>query len=369
MAAPLEIYAGPSALATLKQHGFYPLLFKYFLGASGGPKWFVLTGLDRVIFPEWFQRRGGQVHVIGSSAGAFRAACFVQNDPLKAINRLAHCYANTTYPNKTNEFDISNSAKRIINNMLGRDGIMNVLTNERFKLHVFVARCHGMMENQGRLAQLGGLTMAASGNAINRRHLQQQFTRFIFSAPKSRFEINDPYDLMTEHLELGYNNVKDVLLASGSIPVIMRGVEHIVDAPAGVYRDGGIIDYHFDLNFGPEPGLVLYPHFYPRPITGWFDKGMKGRLPHASSYDNTVMLVPSAEFIDSLPFKKIPDRKDFKKMDDKTRINYWETVIQESDRLGDYFMQITEDQSIVDLIKPLPFDCFPSAKKSKLSAV
>ncbi|MCW8090639.1 patatin-like phospholipase family protein [Alteromonas sp. ASW11-130] len=356
-------------MTALKRHGFYPLLFKYFLGASGGPKWFVLTGLDRVIFPEWFQRRGGQVQVIGSSAGAFRAACFVQHDPLRAINKLAHSYANTTYPKKTNEFDISRSAKKIINNMLGGDGIMDVLTNERFKLHVVIAKCHGMMENQGRLAQLGGLTMAASANTINRRYLQQQFTRYIFSAPKSKFEINDPYNLETERLEFGYNNVKDVLLASGSIPVIMRGVEHIVDAPVGVYRDGGIIDYHFDLSFGPEPGLVLYPHFYPRPITGWFDKGLKKRWPHASSYANTVMLVPSAEFVNSLPFSKIPDRKDFKKMDDKTRISYWETVIQESDKLGEYFMKITEDQSIVDLIKPLPFECLPSPKINELSAV
>ena len=28
MTAPLNIYAGPGALATLKEHGFYPLLFK-----------------------------------------------------------------------------------------------------------------------------------------------------------------------------------------------------------------------------------------------------------------------------------------------------------------------------------------------------
>ncbi|MCW8108794.1 patatin-like phospholipase family protein [Alteromonas ponticola] len=369
MAAPLDIYAGPSAMAALKQHGFYPLLFKYFLGASGGPKWFVLTGLDRVIFPAWFQRRGGQVQVIGSSAGAFRAACFVQDNPLAAINRLAHIYANTTYPKKTNESDVSRSAKQIIHDMLGPEGVMNVLTNERFKLHVFVAKCHGMMKNHGRLAQLGGLTMAASGNAIHRRYLQQQFSRFIFSAPHSKFDITDPYDLKTEHLEFSENNVKDVLLASGSIPIIMQGVEHIQDAPAGVYRDGGIIDYHFDLHFGPEPGLVLYPHFYPRPVTGWFDKGLKGRWPHANSYDNTVMLVPSADFVNALPFNKIPDRSDFKKMNDQTRITYWETVIQESDRLGEYFMKITEDQSIVDLIKPLPFNCLPLVKETKLTTV
>ena len=107
MTAPLNIYAGPGALATLKENGFYPLLFNYFLGASGGPKWFVLAGLDRVLFPEWFDTRGGQVQVIGSSAGAFRAACAVQNDPLAAINRLAEHYSTTVYSKKPTANEIT----------------------------------------------------------------------------------------------------------------------------------------------------------------------------------------------------------------------------------------------------------------------
>ena len=46
----LEIYAGESALKTIKEKGFSPDLFTSFLGASGGPKWFALFGLDKYIF-------------------------------------------------------------------------------------------------------------------------------------------------------------------------------------------------------------------------------------------------------------------------------------------------------------------------------
>ncbi|QJR79664.1 patatin-like phospholipase family protein [Alteromonas pelagimontana] len=357
MAAPLDIYAGPGALATLRQHGFYPLLFNYFLGASGGPKWFVLAGLDRVLFPEYFQRRGGQIQIIGSSAGAFRAACMVQQDPLRAINRLADVYAHTVYSRKPTSKEITDSAKHLVNHLLGEDGIMDLLTNERFKAHIFAARCHGIMESAGRMSQLSGLAMSGAANALHRKHLQRYYSRSVFSAPDSRLSIDDPYHLKTELLELGYNNVKDALLASGAIPVVIDGVEKIVAAPPGVYRDGGIIDYHFDLKFGPEPGLVLYPHFYPHAVPGWFDKGLKKRLPHASSYDNVVMLVPSAEFVASLPYSKIPDRKDFDKLNEKARIRYWEQVLQESDRLGEYFMKITADGTVMDKIKPLPFTC------------
>ena len=67
------------------------------------------------------------------------------------------------------------------------------------------------------------------------------------------------------------------------------------------------------------------------------------------------MLVPSAKFVASLPYGKIPDRKDFEQLDATTRIKYWQTVLQETDRLGEYFMKIASDGSIVDKIKPLPF--------------
>ena len=36
-------------------------------------------------------------------------------------------------------------------------------------------------------------------------------------------------------------------MASGSIPIVMKRVRNISCAPKGIYRDGGLIDYHFDL--------------------------------------------------------------------------------------------------------------------------
>ncbi len=50
----LEIYAGETALKTIKEKGFSPEIFSNFLGASGGPKWFVLYGLDKYFFGDFF---------------------------------------------------------------------------------------------------------------------------------------------------------------------------------------------------------------------------------------------------------------------------------------------------------------------------
>ncbi|NVK55440.1 MAG: patatin-like phospholipase family protein [Alteromonadaceae bacterium] len=354
---PLNIYAGPSAMRRIEQEGFRAGLFSHVLGASGGPKWFVLAGIDRVLFPEFFANSTKPMNVIGSSVGAFRAACYVQQDPLAAINRLAECYSETVYSAKPKATEITTKARELIDYVMGPEGVMDVLTNQRVKLHVIAARCHGLMQHYGRYRQMVGLGLSAAANAMKRQWLQKLYTRSVFFAPNSKLTITDPYHLATEFIELGYNNIKDALLASGSIPLVLTGVEHVVAAPVGMYRDGGIIDYHFDLSFGPDKGLVLYPHFYPHAIPGWFDKGLKRRIPHAASFDNVVMLVPSEDFIASLPYGKIPDRKDFETMDAPSRIKYWQRVISESDRLGECFVDVYQSGSIMDVIRPLPFLC------------
>ena len=100
---------------------------------------------------------------------------------------------------------------------------------------------------------------------------------------------------------------------------------------------------------------MLYPHVYSKPIPGWFDKSLKKRLPHASSYDDVVMLVPSDEFVASLPYGKIPDRKDFETMPASQRIEYWQSVISQSDKLGQAFKDMYDNQKIVKYIKPIEF--------------
>lgn len=351
----LDIYAGQTALEKIKQQGFHADLFDYMLGASGGPKWFVLAGLDRVIFPEFFAGRTRPLHAIGSSAGSFRFACFAQNDPLAAINRLAQKYSHTEYSDKPDAREITYKGLQLLEYMLGDRGIEEIIHNPVVKAHFIVARCKGLARFENKPMQLAGLLASAGANSVKRKWLERFYERMVFSAPDSGLNIVDPYDMPTQYVSLASNNLCQALMASGSIPVVIEGVENINGAPKGMYRDGGIIDYHFDLTFGPADGLVLYPHFYKRPIPGWFDKSLKNRVPHTNSYDKVVMLVPSDEFVASLPFGKIPDRKDFEDMPTADRIAYWQTVLTETDRLGDAFQSMLNSGTLVDQIKPLTF--------------
>ena len=180
---------------------------------------------------------------------------------------------------------------------------------------------------------------AGGRNFSSRSALQKSFTRSIFSSGNKPLSFTESIPYNTEHIALTEQNFLQALMASGSIPAVIEGVKDIPGAPLGMYRDGGIIDYHFDMAIQTD-GLVMYPHFYAKPIPGWFDKGLKSRNCTPASYDNVVLITPSDEFVRQLPYGKIPDRKDFEDMDAETRIKYWHKVIRESDRLADEFLNV-----------------------------
>ncbi len=368
----LDIYAGKTALKTIQAHGFKQELFSNFLGASGGPKWFTLFGLDKYLFGHFFKDRSSELNLIGSSAGAFRAAALCQKEPVEAIKRLAYTYANTSYSTKPTPKEISDNAIEIVDDLFADNGASEVINNKIFKAHFLVAKCNGLTAFDNKLLQGAGLVSSILVNKLNRRLLNGQYQRYVFKSPSSTLTINDPYHFDSVYCDLNADNIKSALLASGSIPLIMSGVKAIAGDERGTYRDGGIIDYHFDFSLnnraekdsaaqsdfnhpkssGTTHGLTLYPHFCATPKAGWFDKNSSRKV-LASSYDNTILLSPSKKFVNSLPFNKIPDRTDFTAMDANTRIKYWLAVLARTDELAQTFDEFFNAQ---DLNKIKPFN-------------
>jgi hypothetical protein len=340
----LEIYAGDSALKTIKEKGFSPALFTSFLGASGGPKWFALFGLDKYIFGEFFKDHKQPLNLIGSSVGAFRNACFAQKDPVAAIQRLAKNYHETTYSSKAKPEEVSTKALEMMDAIFGKFGEQEIVDNPYFKAHIIVAKCNGFVANENKFIQGLGLAKSYLNNRINRPRLGSQYERYIFQSNYSDLTLHDPDKISTTRISFSKENIRDALLASGSIPMVMKGISNIENSPKGMYRDGGIVDYHFDFEI-KNSGLTLYPHFSSTLKAGWFDKNLsrKVRLKH---YDNTVLVCPSAGFIDSLPHQKIPDRNDFVDMNREQRMSYWQTVMNESEKLAESFQHLYENQDI-----------------------
>ncbi len=353
MTQALTIYAGPSALKIIQKDGINAEHVKAFVGASGGPKWFVLYGLDQYLFGDFFFNKKSKLHTIGSSAGAWRMACLAQKRPVSAISRLAQKYSVETYSDKPTPQEITKKARIMLDYVFDANGCSDIINNNKVQTHLVAALSKGLVASEQPLKQGAGLLVSAAANAISRNNLKHFYERTVFHSgvnekPFFRFE-----DLPTTHISLTSENLKEVLMASGSIPMVLEGVKNIPGAPAGVYRDGGIVDYHFDFRFNLGKELVLYPHFSRKIIPGWFDKGLPWRKIHPYHYENVVVLTPSKGFVSELPFSKISDRTDFKKMDPETRKKYWQTILSESQKLAVEFKRLVETGEGIDKILPL----------------
>ena len=108
----------------------------------------------------------------------------------------------------------------------------------------------------------------------------------------------------------------DLAAACAEVDLVIEAVPDIPGAPAGIYWDGGLIDYHLHLPWPRFDGLVLYPHFTDRIVPGWLDKALPWRKARAEWLDNVVLVSPSREYLARLPHGKLPDRSDFKRYGD-----------------------------------------------------
>jgi len=349
----IALYAGPTALARIRKEGVRPEMFRVLAGASGGPKWFVLYGLDRYLFGHFFANRQHRIATVGSSAGAWRMACMGLSDPVAAIDRLAEFYSRQQYSERPSINEISTEASVLLDIVLGVDGEREIVDNPLLDMHIIVARARGLAATENKWSLSAGLGLCALSNALSRSLLPLSFQRYVFYSGKLLENAARWPDMKTHAVALNIDNVKSALLASGSIPLVMEGIRDIHSAKKGLYRDGGITDYHLDLPLARGDDLVLYPHFYSSITPGWFDKFVPGRRARQEHLDNVLLLAPSKEFVEQLPYRKIPDRKDFETLDFESRLAYWQTVLQQSEKLAQEFALMVESGRGIEAIRPM----------------
>ncbi|MEX2132156.1 MAG: patatin-like phospholipase family protein [Pseudohongiellaceae bacterium] len=346
------LYAGPVALNRIRSEGLHAHQFTVMAGASGGPKWFVLYGLDRYLFGDFFRAPVNGLATLGSSVGAWRLACLAQPDPVAAIDRLAELYSKENYSAHPTAGEITAKAKVMLQQVLTADGARNIVANKVFKSHIIAGRARGILAANSKALLATGLGLAAASNAVSRKLLSLYFERIVFNNHMHTCELTRLRDLPTRDVKLTVYNTFDALMASGSIPFVLDGVRDISGAGKGLYLDGGITDYHFDVPFHLQNGLVLYPHFQPKVVPGWFDKHLPRRKVKQGNFANVLMVVPSPEFVANLPYGKIPDRDDFRKLAYPERVRYWQTVLKESTRLADEFAQLVGSERVAEIVRP-----------------
>lgn len=359
----LVVHAGPRALAHLREHGLRPQDVDVVPGAAGGPKGLGLAKLDEHLFADWlptgFAVRERPIDLIGSSIGAWRfaAVCRSRNpgETRATLQAFTKAYSEQRYPKKVDADFVSAYARDLID-ALFKGHERELLANRHYRLNVLVVRGKGLLHRETRGRAHAGFALAAFANALGRPHLRHFLDRAWFHARVSNDGADIPLGMQgewdrfhTHHLPLTPENFGDALIASGSIPLVLRGVTAIAGAPAGTYWDGGIIDYHLHLPYPRAPGLALYPHFTDRIVPGWLDKGLPWRKARGAWLDNVIMISPSREYLGRLPFGKLPDRNDFKRFVDdyEGRLRYWRYAMGESERLAEDFQSLCTSDRIL----------------------
>lgn len=358
---PLTIYAGQEARQRIKREGWQPDLFSLQIGASGGPKWFVLRYLDELLFGDFLARGSKPLDLIGSSIGSWRNLCAMQQDPVQALDILARRYCEQSYTTRRpTPMEISAVCSQMLTEICAgedgdaRTGLQRLIDHPRYHNHIVTARGGHFTGSPHTPLLLPSLGVAALFNGVHRRLLAPFFQRVIFSNRADTSERMTFRDFGTEHVKLNAKNAAAALMASGSIPFVLAGERNIKQAPLGQYWDGGIIDYHFNLDFYTGDGLILYPHFSSEVTPGWFDKSLPWRRGRSTLSDRLVLVCPSDEFITTLPGGKLPDRTDFHGLEPEERVKTWYAAMEQSRVLAELFAEQLQKSDPLDGVRFLP---------------
>lgn len=336
----LTLKAGPRALARIRANGLSAAEVGTLPGAAGGPKALGIQGLDLALFGEWLPAAPRERSLIGASVGSWRFASACLPDAAEGIRRLGQLYNAQSFAKGVSMAQISQSSQRMLHELLdGRDA--SILDNPHYRLNIMVVKSHGLLadDHRGRLGL--GLSSVIADNLRGRARLARHFERLVLHDPRLAPPLHALDDFPSRFVPLDTGNLRQALLASGSIPMVMQGVRDLPGAGAGTFRDGGLLDYHLDLPYSGDD-IVLYPHFTDRVIPGWFDKTLPWRRGNPGRLQDVLLLAPSKEYLARLPYGKLPDRNDFKRFmgDDASRQKYWRSAMDESRRLGDEFLEL-----------------------------
>jgi predicted acylesterase/phospholipase RssA len=351
----LSFYAGPKALAHLRQHGLRAQDIAIIPAAAGGPKGLIFQALDQWLFGQWLPSAARERTLIGASIGAWRLAAACHADPAAAFQRLGDLYCEQRYPPKPSPQLVSDVCCKLLEDFIGGHE-SEITAHPHYRLQLLTVRGRRLLKAPNlKFIAMTGFTMAAFANIASRARLARHLERVVVSDTRDpAFWLKAKFDAFNTHfVPLSSDNVAAALLASGTLPLVMKPVRDIPHAPHGAYWDGGLIDYHLALPYSrvagnPAGGLVLYPHFTEHIVPGWLDKPLPWRRAGLGEnrdwLDNVLLVSPSRQFLQTLSRSKLPDRRDFLYygVNHDFRIQNWKLAISEGQRLRDDFAAFAE---------------------------
>jgi hypothetical protein len=358
MRMPLLHYrAGPQALRILRQRGLTPGELSALLLPAIGPKWLVLVGLDRALLAHGFLHQGTRrLLLFGASIGSWRALALAARDPQRTHAALVDAYCSQRFTHADTPAVISAAYRRLIENVYSQDDLCHALQHPRMDIAIATARARGLFGHEHRLLQGTAISAAALLNVCSRHAQRLFFERVIFASTAGAGAPHPGLrDLEGTRAPLCADNVRDVALASGSVPLYMQRVSNLAHAPLGHYLDGGFSDYHINQRVKADEGINLLLLHQPRIVPSWLDKFAPWRRAPAQTLTHTLLVHPSAEFVRSLPGSAVPTRDDFTRFvaEPERRIARWHAVVTQSAELGARLIEDARSGAIASAVQPL----------------
>jgi hypothetical protein len=350
------VKAGKLAYDLIRAGGFSLDRISTYFGPAGGPRWLVTSGFDLTLLREGLLGRRQPVWLVGASAGAWRFAAWLQPEAEKSYRALMEAYISATYGRKDTPTTILRSLTAIIDSYIDDDALSFALTCKPYRLAILTSRAEYLTAVEQPWVQKLGFILAFTANVIHPAlvHRFAERTVFYYGAYPPDFCLRKGF--RGRCFPLSEVNFKAAVIASGAIPIAVAGVRDIFGAPDGVYRDGGLIDYHINQDYRTRSGgLTLFFHHQERIIPGWMDKKLRKRRPSDEFLDSVVMVHPSESFVESLPDGRIPDRGDFETFidDPATRIANWRRTVELAAPLGEEFLELIASGRLQDVVERL----------------
>jgi hypothetical protein len=352
----IRVKAGKRAYDIIRAGGFSLDRIATYFGPAGGPRWLVTSGFDLTLLREGLLGRRQAVWLVGASAGAWRFAAWLQPEAEKSYRALMEAYIGAAYGRKDTPATILRSLTAIIDSYIDDDALSFALACKPYRLAILTSRSEYPTAFERPWAQKLGFILGFMANVIHPDlvHRFAERTVFYHGAQPPDFCMRKGF--RGRYFPLSEVNFKAAVVASGAIPIAVAGVADIFGAPNGVYRDGGLIDYHINQDYRTRSGgLTLFFHHQERIIPGWMDKKLKKRRPPDEFLDSVVMVYPSEGFVESLPDGRIPDRGDFETFidDPATRIANWRRTVELAAPLGEEFLELIASGRLQDVVERL----------------
>ena len=352
----IVVRAGRAVFDMIKDGGFDLNRVTHYIGPGAGPRWLIASGFDLTLLKNEVLGSTFPVTLVGSSAGALRFAAWIQPEYEKSYRNLMESYISMTFSRRDNSGSILRAISNVINDYIEEDALPFALNNKRYRFAITTVRAKNLAAFEKPFFKGLGLGAAFLFNALHRSLIHLFFERVVFY----NGAIPPPFCLKKgfkgKAVPLDVVNFKHALMASSSIPLLVDGVRDIYGAQNGIYRDGGLTDYHLNQRYAfKEEEVVLLFNHQRRIVPGWMDKKLKYRKPLGENLENVLMVYLSEAFVQKIPGGKVPDRQDFKAFagDPTTRIENWRKAVKISETLGDEFLEMVASGRIRHLVKKM----------------